>query len=78
MSSRNNDLDWIVLLDSLYQLLEDKGPMSMREVEKALELSSGEIDVLLMIFPEEFQKLTFAQVDPVPKCTMHCTMLARS
>ena len=54
MGSRN-DPDWIVRLDSLYQLLEDKGPMSMREVGKALELSSGEIDVLLMIFPEEFR-----------------------
>lgn len=54
-----NDPDWISRLDSLHQLLGDRGPMSMREVEKALELSSGEIDVLLMIFPEEFQKLTF-------------------
>jgi len=51
--------NWMGLRNRLYRLLERNGPMSKREAMKTLGLSSGQIEFILAMFPEIFQKLNF-------------------
>jgi len=56
---RNPFIKWMNLRSSLSRLLRKNGPMSQKEVMKTLGLYSYQIKAVLIMFPEEFQKLNF-------------------
>jgi len=56
---RNPFIKWMNLRSSLSRLLKKNGPMSQKEVMKTLGLYSYQIKAVLIMFPEEFQKLNF-------------------
>ena len=51
--------NWIKIRNRIYILLRKNGPMPKREVMKTLGLKSDQIEMILAIFQEEFQKLNF-------------------
>jgi hypothetical protein len=57
--NRGRPTDWMSYRNRLYRLLKRNGPMPKREVMESLGLKSGKIEAILMMFPEEFQKLNF-------------------
>jgi len=47
------------LRNRLYRLLKKNGPMPKREAMETLGLNSDQIETILVMFPETFQKLNF-------------------
>ena len=59
--SKGPHVNWMNCRDGLRQLLKENGPIPKTKAMKALEFSSRRINTLLMMFPEEFQSLTFVR-----------------
>ena len=59
--SKGRQVDWMKCRDGLYQLLKENGPIPKRHAMEAVGYSSDRIDDLLIMFPEEFQNLTFVR-----------------
>jgi len=59
LEKRNKGLNWIHHRNRLIRLLKKNGPMPRREAMKTLGLRSEQIETIMGMFPEAFQKLNF-------------------
>jgi len=59
LEKRNKSLNWIHHRNRLIRLLRKNGPMPKREVMETLGLYSEQIETIMGMFPETFQKLNF-------------------
>ena len=59
LKKRSKGLNWMILRNRLVRLLRKNGPTPKREAVKTLGLNYDQIETILIIFPETFQKLNF-------------------
>jgi len=59
--SKGPHVNWVNCRDILHELLKENGPIPKTRAMEVLGYSGAQIDRVLMMFPEEFQSLTFVR-----------------